>query len=177
MLTVTRLTSRNVLEIANVNQLYDSAFPAHEKRSYQGRQSILSHEDYYLYYFSDNGIFIGFIGSWRVDDFFYVEHLAVSSALRGQGYGQKVIQLFAKQVNNIILEIDPVIDEISQKRLRFYLHCGFKQNEYAHIHPSYHPEFKPHQLEILSYPIKINPQIYQRFNQKLINVVMQPSLL
>ncbi|EKT63929.1 GNAT family N-acetyltransferase [Providencia burhodogranariea] len=177
MLTVKRLTDKDVVEIDNINHLYDTAFPEYEKRSYQGRQSILCHDDYYLYYFSDNGVYVGFVGSWKIDDFFYVEHLAVSPELRGQGYGQKVLKLFSEQVKNIILEIDPVIDEVSQKRLRFYQHCGFKQNEYKHTHPCYHPEYAPHHLEILSFPEQINHQAYLQFNEKLNNIVMHPDLL
>lgn len=177
MLTVKRLTDKNTIEIDNINPLYDTAFPMYEKRSYQGRQSILGHEDYYLYYFSDNGIFVGFVGSWKIDSFFYVEHLAVSPELRGQGYGQKVLKLFSEQVKNIILEIDPVIDEVSQKRLRFYQYCGFQQNDYCHSHPSYHPEYAPHQLEILSFPVQISHEVYQQFNKKLKNVVMHADLL
>ncbi|WP_392564202.1 GNAT family N-acetyltransferase [Orbus wheelerorum] len=177
MLSVTRLTDKDLLEIDLVNSLYDSAFPEHEKRRYQGRNSIQRLDDYYLYYFSDNGAFIGFIGSWKIDDFFYIEHFAVLPTSRGQGYGQKVLKMFSWQVKNIILEIDPVIDEISQKRLRFYQHCGFKENNYSHVHPSYHPQYEPHKLEILSFPISISRQTYQTFNQKLNQVVMQPSLL
>lgn len=177
MLIVKRLSSKDTLEIANINHLYDSAFPAYEKRSFQGRQLILNHQDYYLYYFTENEVFIGFVECWKINDFYYVEHFAISSNLRGNGYGQKILQLLSKQVNNIILEIDPVIDEISRKRLRFYQHCGFKQNEYQHFHPSYHTEFAPHQLEVLSFPTTIDWQVYQQFNQKLADVVMVPALL
>lgn len=177
MLIVKRLSSEDTSEIANIDYLYDSAFPVHEKRSYQGRQLLLNQQYYYLYYFTENEVFIGFVGCWKINTFYYVEHLAISPNLRGRGYGQKVLQLFSEQVNNIILEIDPVIDEISQKRLRFYQHCGFKQNEYQHVHPSYHTEFAPHQLDVLSFPTTIDRQTYQLFNQKLVDEVMNAALL
>ncbi|MEY0588225.1 GNAT family N-acetyltransferase [Providencia manganoxydans] len=89
MLIVKRLSSKDTLEIANINHLYDSAFPAYEKRSFQGRQLILNHQDYYLYYFTENEVFIGFVECWKINDFYYVEHFAISSNLRGNGYGQK----------------------------------------------------------------------------------------
>lgn len=72
-----------------------------------------------MYSFSDEGVFIGFVGSWKIGDYFYIEHLAISPNLRGKGYGQKVLSGFCEQVSRVILEIDPVIDEISEKRLRF----------------------------------------------------------
>ncbi|GAB1439427.1 GNAT family N-acetyltransferase [Providencia sp.] len=177
MLQSVQISKDDIKEKDVVNQLYDKSFPLYEQRSYQGREAILNHEDYYLYYFTDNGTFVGFIGSWKVGDYFYIEHLAISAMLRGQGYGQKVLKQFCLNVGKIILEIDPVIDEVSQKRLSFYQHCGFQQNNYQHAHPSYYPENKPHELEILSYPTAINDEIYQKFVQMLQTVVMAKSLL
>lgn len=177
MLQSIRISRENINENNVVNQLYDKAFPPYEQRSYQGRESILSHEDYYLYYFTDNNAFVGFIGSWKINDYFYIEHLAISDLLRGQGYGQKILKQFCHDVGQVILEIDPVIDEVSRKRLSFYQHCGFQQNEYAHAHPSYYPENKPHELKVLSYPRAIDKQTYQRFNQMLQTVVMDKTLL
>ncbi|HBO22716.1 MAG TPA: GNAT family N-acetyltransferase [Providencia sp.] len=177
MLIVKRITRDDFGKINDVNKLYDSAFPRYEQRSYQGRVSILGHDDYHLYYFTDNEIFVGFIGSWKINDYFYVEHLAISPTLRGQGYGQVVLKQFCTEVNNVILEIDPVIDEVSQKRLSFYQHCGFKQNSYQHTHPSYYPENEPHKLEVLTFPTEIDRESYHLFSEKLKTVVMSPSLL
>lgn len=177
MLTIKRLTLNDIEKIEVINVLYDSAFPRYEQRSYSGRQKVLVHDDYHLYYLTDDEEFVGFIGSWKINDYFYIEHLAISPTLRGQGYGQKVLKQFCFEVNNVILEIDPVIDEVSQKRLSFYQHCGFKRNNYQHFHPSYYPENAPHELEILTFPVEICQQIYQLFNDKLQTVVMKPSLL
>ncbi len=47
------------------------------------------------------------------------------------GKGTKTV---CHDVGKVILEIDPIIDEISQKRWSFYQHCGFQQNEYIHAH-------------------------------------------
>lgn len=177
MLTMTRVAGDDWLKIDNINNLYNSAFPKYEQRSDQGRRNIQHLDDYHLYYFSVDSQFVGFIGSWKILDFFYVEHLAISSQLRGQGYGQQVLKMFSQCAKNIVLEIDPVIDEVSQKRLHFYLRCGFKFNQYSHIHPNYHGEFAPHQLEILSFLHCINNATYQMFNEKLNNMIMNSSLL
>ncbi|EKT55562.1 GNAT family N-acetyltransferase [Providencia sneebia] len=177
MLTIKKLTSEDSFELDKVNYLYDMAFPAFEKRSHSGRQTILKHANFHLYYFSNNDVFVGFVGGWQFDDFFYIEHFAISSELRGQGYGQKALMLLCQKVTNIILEIEPVVDEITQKRLRFYSHCGFKENSFQHVHPNYHSEYQPHELEILSFPSSISEDSYQQFNDKLTKVVMHPDLL
>ena len=177
MLHALRVSSEDSEAIAMINQLYDTAFPLYEQRSYQGREAILNHSDYYLLNFKENDTFIGFIGCWKIEDYYYIEHLAISPILRGQGYGQKVLKLFCHDVGKVILEIDPIIDEVSQKRWSFYQHCGFQQTEYAHAHPSYYPENKPHELRVLSYPEVIAQEVYQRFNHTLQTVVMNKALL
>lgn len=177
MLHSLRISNEDSQAISVINPLYDTAFPLYEQRSYQGRKAILKHNDYYLLSFEENGIFIGFIGCWRIQDYYYIEHLAISPVLRGQGYGQKVLKQFCHDVGKVILEIDPVIDEISRKRWSFYQHCGFHKNSYIHTHPSYYPENQPHALEVLSYPSTIDSEVYSEFSRKLQTVVMEKSLL
>ncbi|MBV2190562.1 MULTISPECIES: GNAT family N-acetyltransferase [Providencia] len=177
MLYGLRVSSEDSQTIAMINQLYDTAFPLYEQRSYQGREAILNHSDYYLFSFKENDIFIGFIGCWKIEDYYYIEHLAISPVLRGQGYGQKVLKQFCHDVGKVILEIDPIIDDVSQKRWSFYRHCGFQQNEYAHAHPSYYPGNKPHKLRVLSYPEAIAEEVYQQFNHALQTLVMNKALL
>ncbi|EIU7558287.1 GNAT family N-acetyltransferase [Providencia rettgeri] len=177
MLRSSRMSRENIEEINAINQLYDKAFPLYEQRSYQGRKAVLGQDDYYLYYFANSSIFVGFIGCWKINDYFYIEHFAISAELRGQGYGQKVLKQFCGNVGKVILEIDPVIDEISKKRLNFYQHCGFQRNRYSHTHPSYYPENKPHQLEVLSYPSAISDDAYRLFAHQLQQTIMDNSLL
>lgn len=35
----------------------------------------------------------------------------------------------------VLLEIDPVVDAVSEARLGFYKKCGFLENPYPHVHP------------------------------------------
>lgn len=82
----------------------------------------------------------------------YVEHLAVSPALRGQNMGSKALSAFSAQVGRVILEIDPPEDEISIRRLRFYQRLGFVENPYEYLHPSFREPFVTHRLVLMSYP-------------------------
>ncbi|MDC9616275.1 GNAT family N-acetyltransferase [Xenorhabdus khoisanae] len=160
-----------------INELYNTAFPLHEQRSNQGRLSILGVDHYYLYALIDVDVFIGFIGAWKFEDFFYIEHIAISSSLRGQGYGKRVLDAFCTKHCKVVLEIDPVVDEISSKRLRFYQQCGFVTHEILHHHPSYHPDREPHELVILSYPEQLSELSYQAFKDCLIHQVMKSAYL
>lgn len=177
MLKIKRITAKNIENIEEVNALYDLAFPHYEQRSHPGRSKILMHKDYHLYYYTDDSTFVGFIGCWKMHDHFYIEHFAITPQLRGQGYGQIVLKQFCRDAQKVILEIDPVIDDMSQKRLSFYQYCGFKHNNYQHVHPCYTSGNQPHELKVLSFPQEIGEQVYQLFNDRLQMIVMNPALL
>ncbi len=81
MLRSSRMSRENIEEINAINQLYDKAFPLYEQRSYQGRKAVLGQDDYYLYYFANSSIFVGFIGCWKINDYFYIEHFAIPAKL------------------------------------------------------------------------------------------------
>ncbi|MCB6146744.1 GNAT family N-acetyltransferase [Providencia rettgeri] len=42
--------------------------------------------------------FYWFYWCWKIEDYYYIEHLAISPVLRGQGYGQKVLKQFCHDV-------------------------------------------------------------------------------
>ena len=96
--------------------------------------------------------FIGILFHWGADGYRYVEHLAVSPALRGQNMGSAALSAFCRKVGRVILEIDPPVDDISIRRLHFYERLGFVANPYRYIHPSFRKPFTPHRLVLMSYP-------------------------
>lgn len=96
--------------------------------------------------------FIGILFHWQTGSCRYVEHLAISSALRGQNMGSVALKAFCDRVGQVILEIDPPVDEISIRRRHFYERLGFVMNPYEYIHPSFRRPFLAHQLMLMSYP-------------------------
>ena len=73
----------------------------------------------------------------------------------------------------MLLEIDPLVDDIARARLRFYQHCGFVQNNFEHRHPPYRKDFQAHKLIVLTTKGTISQTQYQAFNQDLCTLVMQ----
>lgn len=90
---------------------------------YTNREVIkgLGQDDYYLYYCVNNTIFVGFAGYWKINNYFYIEYVAISAELKEQGYGQKVLKQFYRNVGKVILEIDPVIVVMQYRTKLFYL--------------------------------------------------------
>lgn len=172
MLTVSRITTTACPAFARVDVLYETAFPYHEKREPQAKQHALNNPCYALQSWSDGDRFVGMIGAWDFGDYAYIEHLAVDPQLRSQGYGKLMLQQFLGDYPLTVLEIDPLTTEIAHKRLRFYQSLGFRQNDYAHHHPSYHAGVEDHALIVLSYPDALDEVQYLRFAADLRNVVM-----
>lgn len=106
-----------------------------------------------------------------------IEHLAICDDLRGKGYGGRLLNEFVEQQSKIVLlEIDPVVDELSKKRLRFYTHHVFYTNEYVHDHPAYRLKYPAHRLVVLSHSRRFSPKEYTTFAYELQSVVMKCSL-
>lgn len=118
---------------------------------------------------------IGILFYWKGEGFHYVEHLAVSPALRGQNVGSAMLKEFCARVGEVILEIDPPVDEISIRRLHFYERLGFRENPYEYIHPSFNRPFHPHKLVLMSYPDALTDEKARLFADFVREVVLRYS--
>lgn len=154
--------------------LYASSFPIFEQRTEEQQETAFNNSSYHLLGYEENNVFIGFISYWEFDDYLYVEHFAINAALRGRGYGSKVLDKFTKQTDKtILLEVDPIVDDVTTARLRFYQRCGFFKNPHQHKHPAYRNGFKPHSLIVLTTKGQISTEEYQNFKYDLETVVMK----
>ena len=131
-------------------ELYEKSFPYNERWSEEAYDRAFGDPN-----FEADGIwrgdeFIGILFHWGADGYRYVEHLAVSPALRGQNMGSAALSAFCRKVGRVILEIDPPVDDISIRRLHFYERLGFVANPYQYIHPSFRKPFTPHRLVLMS---------------------------
>ncbi len=169
---ITHIEDKFYLEFHN---LYSVSFPVFELRDKQQQIEALNNEKYHLDCFLDESgeNLEAFIAYWSFDDYIYIEHLAVNVNLRGKNIGSTILSRFLKSTSKkVILEIDPLVDEISKKRYGFYRKLGFVVNEYEHFHPAYNQAYRPHKLLVLSYPVQIQADRYHVFYDDLCRVVM-----
>ncbi len=143
--------------------IYQESFPPCEKRSL----------DNYVRAFDDpafaaEGIWLGdrlagIFFRWRDEGFHYLEHLAVSPAMRGHNIGSEALAAFCRSVAEpVVLEIEPPVEEIAIRRLHFYRRLGFVENPCRYIHPSYEEPFAPHPLVLMSYPAPFTTEQLRR---------------
>lgn len=170
-----RITTTDERLFGQLWKIYNDSFPRVERRTLEHQQIALRSDDYRLMAYAEGDTLAGLIGYWEFADYIYVEHLAVNPAMRGGGYGSRMMrELIGSTAKTIILEIEPVQDEQTARRLRFYEKLGFRVNPYAHAQHMYHDDDpQGFALTVLSYPEPISRSQYERFNDDLQQVVMK----
>lgn len=148
--------------------LYETSFPAHERRSRSAQQTAfgdeLAHGDLVL---DEKGRVAALLFYWTQGELLFVEFLAVDPAMRGHQLGSRIMTALREKypAHTLVLEIEPPIDELTIRRLHFYERLGFHRNDYDYTHPSYRTgaQAHPHQLVILSQGQALDPARYEEF--------------
>lgn len=130
------LTVRNVddnfYRLAEVEALYTEAFPENERAPFSMlvKKAKRDYVDFLAYY--DGDLLAGMVYLVHGGELSYIFYIAVSSALRGRGYGSAILQALKTQYpgQSIFLameELDPAAPNYGQrlKRRGFYLANGF----------------------------------------------------
>ena len=152
--------------------LYGISFPEHEQREAFSQAKILSDPAYHFCLIRDGACFAGLALYWEDEQRLYVEHLCILPQMRNRGYGAGALGVLKQTGKTVILEIDPPVDAISQRRKGFYQRCGFVENPYAHVHPPYHRGNAGHALVVMTYPRALSPEEYRAFAKMLRTRVM-----
>lgn len=153
--------------------LYEISFPLYEQRTEEQQQQAFDSMRYRLDVYLDDDRLIGFVSYWVWADYFYIEHLAVCPQMRAKGYGCRILtELNVRGKRRLLLEIDPIKDDISAARLRFYERAGFVQNPVVHVHPPYREGADGHSLIVLTTDRLLSVAEYDRFRLDLTTVVM-----
>ena len=143
--------------------LYESSFPKAERRKL--KDHLRASEDSLFHPASiwEEDKFVGIVFYWEWDNYRYIEYLAVTPELHGYGYGSRIIKKVRDSEHTIILEIDPLINELSVRRLQFYERAGFALTPYRFVHLPYRLDGEPQELLILSYPKMITKEQHTDF--------------
>lgn len=167
-----RITSPSHPLYPQAMDVYQISFPLHEQRESLSQEAILRNPDYHFMAICDDGVFIGVVLYWEKADYIYIEHFCIVPEMRNRQYGQEVLSRLKSKRKTLILEIDPPVDAITERRKRFYERCGFVPNAYPHIHPPYHRGNKGHALVIMSSPASISQAAYDAFYHDLCHEIM-----
>ena len=167
-LSVHRVTSMNDPLFDAFRELYYAAFPEYQRRSRHDKAATFRQPHYRLDAWLADDEFAAFMSWWDFPDMRYVEHLAVSPDKRSLGLGQKILTAWLPTADTpAVLEIDPVVDELTRRRLAFYQRVGFVENNIKHTVPSLIERSVMTPGELLTWPRPFSRAEYERFQDHL----------
>lgn len=173
---ITTIKSTDDKYFAEVWNIYNYSFPAHEKRTLENqKRSLEEFDNCFIDVFLDDKEVVGFMIYWNFDTFTYLEHFAINSSRRNGGNGSKLLTAFIERhkPRTVILDIDPPTDEISIRRRGFYDRLGFELNPYKHILPPYNnPCNSEFELLLMSHGRILSPEEFNIFKKALYEKIM-----
>ncbi len=161
-----RITETGHVDWTFACHLYETSFPPTERRSLVLQEAFLSHSHYHFDVWYDHDAPVAVVGWWDFQRLRFLEHIAVDPARQSSGYGKRIMMAMMRMWDKpIILEIEPLVDDMSRRRKRFYDALGFIENEFDHLQPSFCDPDEKVSLRILSWPGPLERELYVEFLQ------------
>ena len=158
-----RLTNSTDKYYAEAFSLYERNFQFSERRDTDEQRRVMMHKDYNYEVVLQNNEFCGIAFYWETENYIFLEHLCVLESKRNQRIGHAILEHLKSKGKIIYLEIEPIVDEITAKRKKFYESNGFFLNDHYHIQVKYHLEDDDLQLLIMTLGRTISKQEYDEF--------------
>ena len=158
-----RISPNDAARWNSVWKLYEASFPEAERRKKEDHLRASTDERFFPLSVWEGRDLIGLMFFWEWESYRYLEHLAVNPALQGQGHGSQMLRYLRDSEHTIILEVDPLINELSVRRLQFYERAGYMLTPYRFVHLPYRLDTEGQELLILSYPKMITKEQHNDF--------------
>lgn len=137
-----------------VRNLYESAFPYYERRTWEQLLSMLSQKAMQIVVVKGEEKLAGFAVYWKLNNWYFLEHLAIDPLREGKGFGSAVMQYLLQQSGNqLLLETELAVDEISNRRIRFYQKQGLQIAPFHYRQPPFRLGEFPPAMHIMSVPV------------------------
>ena len=136
-----------------VEELLISSFPPDERRNSE-KQRLFSDTNplFHCHLIKEGETPIGFINYWELDDFIFIEHFAISPILQNKGYGTMSLKIIIQKLSKpFILEVERPDNDISKRRIGFYLRAGFTLHKQPYLQPPYEDSEKPVPMYLMSF--------------------------
>jgi ribosomal protein S18 acetylase RimI-like enzyme len=138
--------------LVRIKNTYESSFPEEERRAFSlVHKLIIDKPAFAAYALFQNDKYIGFITAWAFENFVYIEHFAIELIYRNSGIGAKVMRQFLLNKRSIVLEVEEPKDDLSRRRVNFYVRLGFVLDSHFYFQPSYHKDGDRVKMRLMSY--------------------------
>lgn len=155
-------------EFQKIWKIYEESFPKSERRNLALQKEVLKNPRYHLRPLYEGKLLIGFLATWGLNEFIFIEHYAIDKKYRAQGYGKKFLRNFLKSTDkSIILEVEKPETMIAKKRILFYKKLHFHCNPFDYVQPPYEENQEPVPLLLMTYPDPISQDAFKNIKNKL----------
>ena len=160
-------------EFPAVFALMQQSFPLAEYRSFADTQALLSRGDYELLVHADADGIIGLIAHWKLDDFLFVEHFAVSEQRRDNGIGGALMKAYVDAaLLPVILEVEADDSPIAKRRITFYQRLGFTLSSFGYEQPCLQGG-ESHIPLLLMHSAAVSGELLQQAQEQIFRIVYQ----
>ncbi|WP_027375741.1 GNAT family N-acetyltransferase [Kaistella palustris] len=136
-----QISSTEDFRAAKIYRSYCDTFPADERRSGKQFKSLFNHQKVKIFSVLKELEDIGYLITWELTDFTFIEHFEIFAEYRSLKYGSAIIQDFCRKYAHVVLESEPAtLDEIAERRIGFYERNGFKIIDKNYSQPAYEPD-------------------------------------
>ena len=151
MVNLIRITEPTDIRLQKLISLYEEAFPEEERRKIKQLKRLISERsEMYFNAIETDGILAGLFIYWDMQDFYYLEHLAVFTPMRNLKVGQQVLDYIAEHLTGMrLLEVELPTDEITTRRVNYYRRNGYEILDKTYIQPSYDEDVEVGNLWIM----------------------------
>ena len=152
--------------------LYESAFPADERRSLDSQVVLFNNKLYNFTVAIKSGLIVGFLATWRLNGFVFIEHFAVLEKLRNQGIGTKILKRYISQIDRVVLEVEKPENSLAKRRIGFYKRLGFCLNYFdGYVQPPYEAGKESVPMFLMTFPEEINGFDFQKIKSQIHRMV------
>ena len=156
--------------------LYERNFVTSERRDADEQRRVMKNDDYHFDVVLQDDELCGIAFYWETPNYIFLEHLCVLEEKRNQHIGHKILDYLKSKGKIIYLEIEPIVDETTEKRKKFYESNGFYLNDHHHVQVKYRLEDDDLVLLIMTLGRTISAQEYQEFYHYMVKYVqIQPQ--
>lgn len=135
-------------------QIYEQMlvnFIPDELRDYDDVVRLFGH-NYTIEHIVCDGVRTGFMGTWRVGDYMFLEHFVIYEQFRNRGIGGKALECMQEKAGRLLLETELPNEPMAARRIGFYLRHRMVLNPQQYFQPPYRPTGNACPLKLMSYP-------------------------
>lgn len=122
-----------------------------ELRDYEDVVRLFGH-NYTIEHILLDGVRTGFMGTWQVGGYTFLEHFVIYEPFRNRGIGGRALEYLQDRAGRLLLETEPPAEPMAARRLGFYLRHRMKLNPQQYFQPPYRPTGNACDLKLMSYP-------------------------